>query len=434
MKIKLLNTVFLLMIFTYGSIISYGQTSDPISKDSTKPTKICEPKDIRDLLRKKGKPPKPQKQTSLLILPNISSNPTNGFLIGVGGNLAVYFGPKESTRISFAGFSIAVTSKKQFLSFLKTNIYTKDNKLFLKGDLRYYHYRLPTYGLGTNSPPDSTDYDGGWIWQGADTKDTEGGYPMLYDNIRFHEVAYIKINSGFYGGIGYHLDYFWKIVDSKLKLDTLPKQITPHFVYSKVHGFNTDNYILSGLSVNFMYDSRDNLINPYKGYFANISYRINQTWLGSDQNASSLWLEFRTYIGLSKKMPRHLIAFWTFGNFQLTGERPYLTLMALGEDQRARSGRGYVGGRFRGEDYVYAEAEYRFPISQCSELIGGVIFVNMNTASNRDTNVALFQYVMPAAGFGVRIMFNKNTRLNLNLDFAVGIKTQGFYFSGTETF
>lgn len=434
MKIKLLNTVFLLMIFTYGSIISYGQTSDTISKDSTKPTKICEPKDIRDLLRKKGKPPKPQKQTSLLILPNISSNPTNGFLFGIGGNLAVYFGPRESTKISLAGFSAAVTSKKQFISFLKTNIYTKDNKLFLKGDLRYYHYSLPTYGLGTNSPPDSTDYQGGWIWQGADTKDTEGGYPMLYDNIRFHEIAYIKINSGFYAGIGYHLDYFWKITDSKLKLDTLPKQITPHFVYSKIHGFNMNNYILSGLSINFMYDTRDNLINPYKGYYADISYRIDQTWLGSDQNATSLWLEFRTYIALSHKLPRHLIAFWTFGNFQVTGEKPYLTLMALGEDQRARSGRGYVGGRFRGEDYVYAEVEYRFPISQCSQIIGGVVFVNMNTASNHNANVALFQYVMPAAGFGVRIMFNKNTRLNLNLDFAIGIKSEGFYFSGTETF
>jgi outer membrane protein assembly factor BamA len=293
---------------------------------------------------------------------------------------------------------------------------------------------LPTYGLGTNSPPDSTDYDGGWIWQGADTKDTEGGYPMLYDNIRLHEIAYREIIPSLYAGVGYHLDYYWNIEDTKLNLDTLPVQITPHFVYSRLHEFNADNYILSGFSLNFMYDSRDNLINSYKGYYFNMSYRINQTWLGSDQNATSLWLEFRTYIGLSKKMPRHLVAFWVFGDLQVTGNRPYLTLMALGEDQKARSGRGYVGGRFRGQDYFYAEAEYRFPISQCSELIGGVVFVNMNTASNRDAHVALFQYVMPAAGFGLRLKFNKNTRLNINLDFSIGIKSRGFYFSGTETF
>lgn len=434
MRIRLFDIAILILLLIYSGTFCYGQVNDTVEKTNKKTTKNCEQKDIRDLFRKKGKPPKKQKQTSLLILPNISSNPTNGFLLGVGGNLSAYLGPKENTRISLVGFSVAVTTKSQFLSFIKTNIYSKENKFFFTGDLKYYHYNLATYGLGTNSPPDSTEYDGGWIWQGAETKDTEGAYPMLYDNLKFHETAYREILANFYAGIGYHLDYFWKIDDVKLNLDTLPLQLTPHFGYSYRHGFNRDNYIISGLSLNMMYDSRDNLINAYEGYFVNISYRINQTWLGSDKNSSTLWLEFRTYIGLSKKNPRHLIAFWAFGDFQISGERPYMTLMALGEDQKARSGRGYVGGRFRGEDYVYGEVEYRFPISQCSQIIGGVIFVNANTASNRDAHVYLFNYVMPAAGFGIRIMFNKHTRLNLNLDFSVGIKSQGFYFSGTETF
>ncbi|MEZ5084234.1 MAG: BamA/TamA family outer membrane protein [Bacteroidales bacterium] len=104
-------------------------------------------------------------------------------------------------------------------------------------------------------------------------------------------------------------------------------------------------YILSGVSLNAIYDSRDNLMNPYKGYFANIIYRYNPTFLASDQNSSSLWLEFRTYVPLSNKTPRHLVAFWTFGSFLLTGDQPYLTLMGLGEDQKSRSGRAYVAGR-----------------------------------------------------------------------------------------
>ena len=94
---------------------------------------------------------------------------------------------------------------------------------------------------------------------------------------------------------------------------------------------------------------RDNQINPYKGIYANLNYRINPTFLGSSQNSSTLWLEFRTYMGLSKNKPRHLIAFWAYGDFLITGKLPYLTLPYLGEDQRARSGRGYTNGRFRGE-------------------------------------------------------------------------------------
>lgn len=408
----------------------FSQIND--TSESSKPEKVCEPKDIRDLLRRKNKKAKPPKRTSLLLLPNISANPTNGFLLGVGGNLTTFFGPRETTRISFIGFSAAVTTKQQFLSFIKTNIYTKNNKFFLQGDLRYYHYNLPTYGLGTNAPVDSVEYNGGWIWQGAEAEESGGSYPMLYDYLKFHEIVNMKFANNLYAGIGYQLDYFWNIKDEIWETDS--SALTPHQGYSNENNFETGDYMLSGLSLNMMYDSRDNQINPYKGYYANINYRINQTWLGSDQNSTSLWLEFRTYVGLSKKKARHLIAFWVFGDFQITGVRPYLTLMALAEDQKARSGRGYVGGRFRGDDYVSGEVEYRFPISQCSEILGGVFFINATTASNRLTNVNLFEYVKPAIGLGLRVMINKTTRLNLNLDFAIGVDSKGFYFSGTETF
>jgi hypothetical protein len=113
---------------------------------------------------------------------------------------------------------------------------------------------------------------------------------------------------------------------------------------------------------------------------------------------------------------------------------PYLTLPSLGEDQRARSGRGYTNGRFRGMDIVYTEIEYRFPISQCTQILGGVVFVNATTTSNSQTGINLFQYVRPAVGFGIRVMVNKHFRTNINLDFAIGKESKGFYFSGQETF
>jgi outer membrane protein assembly factor BamA len=292
---------------------------------------------------------------------------------------------------------------------------------------------VPTWGLGTNSP-DSAYSNNVWSLQGTDIESDDGSYPLLYNFIKFHEIANYKIKDFLYAGIGYHLDYFHNIKDDQLNLDSLPKQLTPHYIYSKKYGFNTSDYLLSGVSLNFVYDSRDNLINPYKGYFINVNYRYNPTFLGSDQNSSSLWMEFRTYIPLSKKTPRHLIGFWGFGDFQVSGNRPYLTLMALGEDQKARSGRAYIAGRYRGEDLVYGEAEYRFPISQCSKIIGGVIFVNATTASNRTTDVNLFEYVRPGVGFGFRFMINKNFRTNINLDFGFGHESKGVYFSGTETF
>ncbi|MCK5766131.1 MAG: BamA/TamA family outer membrane protein [Bacteroidales bacterium] len=393
----------------------------------------CEQQDFRDLFGKKDKPAKPPRKTMLLVLPNVSSNPANGFLLGVGGSAGWFWGPRETTRVSVIGFSAAVTTKKQFLAFAKSNVYTTDDRFYLQGDWRFYIYKAPTWGLGTNAP-DTVDVPSQLSWQGADLEETDGAYPMNYDYIKFHEIINYKVKKYLYAGVGYHLDLYTNIKDNLLELDSLPKQLTPHYLYSKLYDFNPEKYTLSGISLNLAYDSRDNLMNPYKGYYANINYRYNPTFLGSDQNSSSLWLEFRTYVGLSKKTPRHLVAFWVYGNFLITGNQPYLTLMGLGEDQKGRSGRAYVAGRFRGEDLVYGEVEYRFPITQCSKMLGGVLFLNVTTASNRTTNVPLFAYLRPGAGFGFRFMINKHFRTNINFDIGFGHRSKGFYFSGTETF
>lgn len=403
-----------------------------LDKDSLRQAD-CQQKDIFDLFRRKNKPEKPPKKMLMLILPKISSNPANGFLFGMGSSIGWRFGSQKATRVSFVNASVALTTKKQLLSYIKSNVYTPNNNFFLQGDWRYYIYNASTWGLGTNAP-DTTFVNNNWIWEGAIINSSDGSYLISYDYIRVHQNFNIKVIDNLYAGIGYQFDYFFDIKDELLNFDTIPLQLTPHYLYSKYHGFDTSKYMLSGLSLSFFYDSRDNMINPYKGLFANINYRVNTTWLGSNQNSSSLWLEFRTYLPLSARTPRHLIAFWAYGNFQITGHQPYLILMSIGEDQNSRSGRGYVAGRYRGEDLVYGEIEYRFPISQCSQIVGGVLFLNMTTASNRDSGVRLFEYVRPSAGFGFRFMINKNFRTNLNIEFGFGHKSQGFYLSGAETF
>lgn len=369
----------------------------------------------------------------LLVLPNVSSNPANGLLVGVAGTAGFYLGPGNTTRVSSIGFNAAFTTKKQFLAFAKSNVYTANDRFFLQGDWRFFIYNAPTWGLGTNAP-DSIESDNDLIWQGAQTGSIDDGFPMNYKYIKFHEILNYKLADFNYLGIGYHLDRYYDIKDNALQLSEQPYEVTPHYLYSREYGFDTSNYTLSGLSLNFVYDSRDNLINAFKGYFINVNYRYNPEFLGSSKNSSSLWVEFRTYVGVSKKVPRHLVAFWFFGNIQVSGQQPYMTLMALGEDQRARSGRGYIAGRYRGENYLYGEVEYRFPISKCSKILGGVLFVNANTVSNKSNNVSLFDHIRPGAGFGLRIMLNKQFRTNINIDFAIGKKSQGFYFSGTETF
>ncbi len=192
---------------------------------------------------------------------------------------------------------------------------------------------------------------------------------------------------------------------------------------------------MSGFSLEVLLDSRDNTIRPTKGFLANIAFRPNFTFLGSSKNSLMLSTEFRTYIGLSKRRPDHLIGFWYLGQFTEKGTVPYLGLPALCWDMYNRAGRGYIQGSIRGVNSVYVETEYRFPISPYSGILSGVAFVNATTASSDDGERKLFQYIDPAAGFGLRIMFSRHTLSNLCIDFGFGADgTKGIFFNLNETF
>ena len=442
-QVMRLSKFFILFIFLTPHVKAFNKfehfsdsTRNTVSEDSTGMDN-SEVKDVSDILndifgKNKERKPRMENSGSMLILPNISYNPSNGFLYGLGGNFAFYLGPKETTRVSYVKLAANYTTKNQFIAYIKSSLFAEDEKFYFSGDWRYYIFSAETYGLGTNAPVDF-DIDPSWGFQGVGL-DEMGGYPMLYNYVILHEIANYNILPNFYLGLGYQLDYYWQIVDQNLRLDTIPTQITPHYSYAIFNEFNPERYTLSGVSLNAMYDSRDNQISAYKGIFARLNYRMNPTFFGSSKNSTELWAEFRSYVGLSKKTPRHLVAFWLFGNFVVSGTQPYFTLMGLGEDEQARSGRGYTLGRFRGQDYIYGEVEYRFPILPRRQTLGGVIFINATTASNRLLEVGLFDYIQPAVGFGFRLLTNKYTRLNLCLDLAFGFQSKGAYLSGSETF
>ena len=48
------------------------------------------------------------------------------------------------------------------------------------------------------------------------------------------------------------------------------------------------------------------------------------------------------------------------------------------------TGRGFIQGRFRGKNFVYGEAEYRFGITR-NRLLGGVVFSNAQSVTELNT-------------------------------------------------
>ena len=86
------------------------------------------------------------------------------------------------------------------------------------------------------------------------------------------------------------------------------------------------------------------------------------------------------------------------------------------QDVNGRAGRGYSTNRFRGRSMAFFEAEYRFDISQTG-FLGGTFFANMQSFAQSSGSL---EAPAPAAGFGLRLKFNRNSDTNIAIDFGVG--------------
>lgn len=425
-----LNRIFLfliLILFSTGHFVIHAQEKS--IQDTS-----CPQRDLADALRKAlNKPPKEKKSGSgsLLLMPIIGSNPATGFMIGVGGQFA--FRMPESQKYSFLSGSAQATTKGQFLFLLKNTVYSKRDRFFHTGDWRFLIFSQSTYGLGTTAP-ESGIIKYQYNLSGLETSIDSLAQPMKFNFARIYQTLGFKIAEGIYLGLGYQFDSYFKIVDERLRLNPGDSLITSNYAYNTYYGFNPNKYLSSALNLSFIIDTRDNMIEAHKGYFLSVNWRGDFKFLGSMINASMLSFEWRSFHGLSKRDPGHLIAFWVLGNLTPKGDYAYLILPATAYDQRSRSARGYTQGRFRGNNYVYTEAEYRFPLSRCGGILGGVIFVNATTASNPVSDLKLFESIKPACGFGLRVMLDKHSRTNLAVDFGFGEKSSGFYLAVSETF
>jgi hypothetical protein len=378
---------------------------------------------------------KKEKKVDINILPVVAANPTVGVLFGVLPGFNWNMGTEADTRNSTALMGFYYTTNNQLFTSIRSNAFTAGDRYNLLTDIRFNLNSQPTYGLGS-------DINRSTI-VGGDDEVSESPYEkispnemMYFDNFRLYQTVQRRHNqTNFFYGVGYHLDIFWNIEDRQQENPENAARETHHQRYQNLKGISTEKYSQSGLSLNVTLDSRDNVVNPYEGQLAAISFRAFPEFLGSTVNASQLWTEYRTYINLVESRPRNLLAFWAFGWFVTSGTSPYLALPAIGWDMFARSGRPYTQGRIRGEDLVYGEAEWRFPLQKTKDKWGGVLFLNTSTASSRTENVDVFQNFVLGYGGGVRFMLNEKKRVNIGLDYGFGANgAQGLFVNLNEYF
>ena len=346
----------------------------------------------------------------LVLAPTIGSKPTTGLTAGFNTNVAFFTGDPESTHISAVSGGLRLSQKGQVLSGVRYSVFTPDDGWFIQGDNRLSWSSLNTYALGT-------------VATGV------GSENVKFDAVRLYETAYRRLRPGLFYGIGLNVNAHANVRPGDGAV--APWDASAYADYNRRHGFSNSRQMSSGTSMSFMYDTRDNAINPRSGALASTTYRTFVTALGSSASWQELSFDARTYRRLTAD-GRRTLAFWTMGDFVAGGIAPYWDLPAIAAD--GRSARGYGEGRYRGEHLVYGEIEYRSAITS-NGLLGFVTFLNATTISSVDRGERLFGSYAPAAGAGLRVLLNKRSRTNLCADYGFGkAQSRGFYLALQEAF
>ncbi|AFK04667.1 surface antigen (D15) [Emticicia oligotrophica DSM 17448] len=404
--------LFLFLFFSANQHLCFAQ-NDSIGEakvDST--NNLIKQVDAKDIIKavfaKENALPTPaqskvKSKSTFAILPSFNYSIVTGFMGGANTVNIFRVSPKAETKPSSIRTFTNYSQYKQLISILNTNIWTKGNKLNLLGDIRFYKFPSTTFGLGGNTTLDDANM-------------------VDYKHFRIYQVALKKISPKFDIGIGYHLDFHWKIKETNenegLRTDL------------KTYGFGPKS-TSSGLSFNLQHDSRDNSTNSTNGNYANFQYRYNSTLLGSNQNWQSVILDFRKYIRFPQNS-ENILALWSYDWISFGGDAPYFDLPSIGWDAYYNTGRGYPIGRFRGKTLLYFETEYRFSITK-NGLLRGVVFGNTQSVQNYPDGG--MSKIIPGGGGGIRVKWNKISNTTIAFDYGIGIGgSKGFVFNINEVF
>ena len=235
--------------------------------------------DITDVLRQlfniKSHPAPDSVTTkpSFSVVPAIGYTLVSKLAIVVSGNVAFRAAPQS--RISTVVASTSFTQNKQFTLPVQTNIWSKNNDYNFVGDYRYYKYPQSTFGLGSSSNIKNED-------------------PMDYQFFRFYEKVLRHIVGNMYLGLGFIIDDHWGITDE----GNLNGTVSDYSRYGKM-----STTVASGFTINGLYDSRDNGLNPSKGALFSLDYRDNYTFLGSTSPWRSLTIDIRKQYLISPPAP-----------------------------------------------------------------------------------------------------------------------------------
>lgn len=335
---------------------------------------------------------KREKKVAIIPLPALFYTPETRLGFGALVSGVFNLGDKTTTRNSNAQVLAAYTLNKQIIFETSHNLFTKDEKWVLNGELKYYDFPIFYYGIGN------------------DTK-KEFEEDLTYEVVDFRERVTRQVRKNLFIGPQYRFSHLYNL------------EFDPAFLENDEALLKSQTGTTSGLGFAAIYDSRNNVLNAQEGLFTQFSTFFHGEALGSDFIFSRYTIDVRKYWPLNDT---DVFAAQLFGEFN-SDDVPFREMALMGGDMIMR---GYYNGRFRDNQQMAIQGEYR---KQIISWIGVVAFGALGDVSQdlQGFDLEEFKYTI---GGGLRLMVNKADRLNIRIDYGIGKNTSGFYFAFAEAF
>ena len=322
--------------------------------------------------------------------------------LGFGASVLTYFRLRSYTdttltRLSLARLVVDYTLNRQTDQWLYWNVFAREERLLLRGELRHRIYTDRFYGIGNDTPKEDRE---------------RYGYDMMSA-----KVAMLKnLGSQSFLGPDLQVTRYYNI-----KLDSIDGDRDSQLRSQQLPGYRAG--INSGAGIIFLMDHRDNTAFPSRGFYLEVSgYHFGKVF-GSDFTYHNINFEFNRYYGLK---PGHVLATNTVLKIN-SGDVPVMRLATAGGDKILR---GYARNRFHDDNFVGTQAEYRFPLFW---RLGMVTFAGLGDVFDKPGDIS-FSTIKYSLGTGFRYAINPSQKLNSRLDIGYGREGFNIYLMIGEAF
>jgi len=386
----------IIVVLVTGSILPNIVAQDTIQPGTDSVSKIriytlplVEPKKSESLSSK-------SKKNGFLASPFVFFKPDTDLLFG---GLGVYYfrlktndNFKQETRLSFVQTIFEYSLKDQMDIQLGANIFLPNESYIAKGFFRFKVFPDVFYGVGNDTPDENAEH--------------------YNHNIFIANTSLArKLSPGVFLGLEYRYANTYNIDFDEPTSEVL----------DNVTGINGG--VNSGLGLIFTIDKRDNVVNATKGYFLEFSKYVYAPKLGSSFSFSNVNFTFNKYFDLGKKQ---ILATNTVANLN-SGDPSFLFMAQAGGERILRS---YPMNRFRDKNFVGTQVEYRRHLFWRFGMVG---FAGLGDVFDT-TDEFSWQRVKYSYGVGLRVMLNRQERLNFRLDYGIGRDSRSVYVTVTEAF